>query len=248
MTRLFSCLVGAAVLATIASPPAAAQEYSNGGAGEAGRKAATLTPVEAFGVHPPGIDPADAQRRCARSRQAYVPYYAPLSPVASTARWKPGAYRPLAPYYTPYYPGYSPQRHSKAPPRRYGSNGWGCGPMPEAPLPEEPGTTPLDFGAYTSVIEDDTTYWNMGGNGLVPYGAPQPAGMRSPDLIDAIEAGRPRGRIYFRGAAPAGTPAMVSPGEAADEEKQGAVHGPGRSSRRTQPEEAIPPGEASQEK
>lgn len=248
MTRRFSCLWRSAALAAMMSLPAAAQEYSNGGQVAAGRKAATLTPVEAFGVHPPGIDPADAQRRCASMRQIYFPYYAPLSPVASTARWKPWSYRPLAPYYTPYYCGYSPHRLFNPPPRPYGSNGWGKGPLPEQPLPSEETETPLDYGGYTSVVADDTVYWNMGGNGLVPYGAEAPAGARAADLVDEIQASRPRRRFrgLFRAIAPAEPPVIIDSPEAAGDQKKGDEPAPERSSRRRpQLAEPIPPGEAS---
>lgn len=240
MTLSFSRLFASTVLAVILSLPAAAQEYSNGGKGAAGRGPAILTSVEAYGVHPPGVDPADAERWRFRLRQRYIPYYAPLSPVASTARWSPWAYKPFMPYYTPYYAGYCPHRLFNPPPRPYGADGWGRGPGPEMPVPDQPGTTPLQFGRYTSVIEDDTTYWNMGGNGLVPYGAPQPVGARPPDLIDAIQASRPRGRLHrhvHRGAS-----AIVSPVEDADDKQQGDE----QSSRRdAKPAEPIPPGKVS---
>lgn len=248
MTRRFSCLSSSAALVAIMSLPAAAQEYSNGGHGTAGRGPAILTPVEAYGVHPPGLDPADAQSWCSSSRQRYFPYYAPLSPVASSARWRPWAYRPLLPYYTPYYPGYCPHRLFNPPPRRYGSDGWGRGPQPELPIPEEPGTTPLNYADYTSVVEDDTKYWNMGGNGLVPYGVPQFDEAGTPDLIDAIQASRPRGRLrgHFHHATP-GSPVIVSPAEAAREQEQDG-HAPNRSSRRrAKPAEPIPPGEVLQQ-
>ncbi len=240
MTHRLSSLFAATVLTALLSPPAVAQEYSNGGSGASGRGPAILTPVEAYGVHPPGVDPADAQRWRTRLRQRYIPYYAPLSPVASTARWSPWAYKPLLPYYTPYYAGYCPHRLFNPPPRPYGCDGWGKGPGPEMPVPDAPGTTPLHFGRYTSVIEDDTTFWNMGGNGLVPYGTPQPAGSRPPDLIDAIQAGRPHGHIhghFHRGAS-----AIASPLEDANDEQKGE-HPPSR--RKAKPAEPIPPGEVS---
>lgn len=240
MTLRFSYLLGSAALAAILSLPAAAQEYSNGGKGASGRGAATLTPVEAYGVHPPGLAPADAKHW-----RPYVPYYAPLSPVASSTRWAPWGYAPLLPYYTPYYSGYCPHRLFNRRPRPYGSNGWGAGPKPDSPLPDDPGTTPLRFGPYTSVVEDDTTYWNMGGNGLVPYEAGQSTPMRAPDLVDAIQASRPHGRahIHFRSAAPM-PPAMAAPVEAADEQKPGDnPRLDGSSRRRTKPAEPIPPGE-----
>src|SRR6185312_4679446 len=248
MTRRFSCLLGSAAMMTIMSLPAAAQEYSNGGHGTAGRGPAILAPVEAYGVHPPGLDPAEAQNRCSSSRQRYFPYYAPLSPVASSARWQPWSYAPLLPYYTPYYPGYCPHRLFTPPPRRYGSDGWGRGPQPEMSVPEEPGTTPLNYSDYTSVVEDDTKYWNMGGNGLVPYGVPQTGAPGSPDLIDAIQASRPRGRLrgHFFHAEPR-DPVIVQPTEIVGEQGQEG-HAPKRSSRRrVKPAEPIPPGDILQQ-
>ncbi|HQU44097.1 MAG TPA: hypothetical protein PK867_14855 [Pirellulales bacterium] len=245
MTHRFTRLFGSAALVAIMSLPTDAQEYSNGGTGAAGRRAAILTPVEAYGVHPPGLAPADA-----RHWKPYIPYYAPLSPVASSSRWRPWAYYPLLPYYTPYYVGYGTHRLSNPRPRPYGSNGWGQGPMPEMPLPEEPDTTPLHYANYTSVVADDTTYWNMGGNGLVPYGAAPPAEVRPADLVDAIQASRPRGRGHanVRGAAPGAPPAIFAPGEGSGDLEQGDNLGPEPSShRRTKPAEAIPPGEASKE-
>lgn len=245
MTHHISCLFGTTALAAILSLPAAAQEYSNGGKGAAGRGPATMTPVEAYGVHPPGLAPADA-----RHWKPYVPYYAPLSPVASSTRWRPWANYFLLPYYTPYYIGYSPNRHWNPPPRPYGSNPWGRGPMPEMPLPEEPGTTPLNYAAYTSVIDDDTIYWNMGGNGLVPYGEPPPATARPADLVDAIQASRPRGRRrwHFLPTAPVEGPAIEPPTEDASErEPQEGRNPAGTSHRRRKPAEPIAPGPMSQE-
>lgn len=245
MTHRFSCLLGSAALAALMSLSTSAQEYSNGGVCASGRKAAILTPVEAFGVHPPGLDPFDAKRLYPPWRQRYIPYYAPLSPVASTARWRPWAYYPLLPYYTPYYLGYCPHRLFNPPPRPYGSNGWGMGPKAELPLPEDPGTTPLDFGPYTSVVGDDTTFWNMGGNGLVPYGAAQAAPVGPPDLVDAIQASRPRGRAHAqRKVAPAG-PAIVPPVEVPGEQQPGDGRGPDGTSK---PAETIPPGKVLQER
>ena len=240
MSHRFSYLLGWAALAAATS---AAQEYSNGGHGDSGRGPAILTPVEAFGVHPPGLAPADAKHY-----RPYIPYYAPLSPVASSTRWKPWANYFLLPYYTPYYLGYSPNRHWNPPPRPYGSNGWGAGPRPEMPLPEEPGTTPLQYGPYTSVVEDDTTYWNMGGNGLVPYGEFQPGTGRAADIVDEIQASRPRRRGHARllRTVPRGTSAILPPAEAAGE--QGDDRGSDDySHRRIKPPEPIPPGDAAED-
>lgn len=247
MPLRLSCLLGSLPLAVMLSLPSAAQEYSNGGKGAAGRRAATLTPVEAFGVHPPGIDPADAQRHCASLRQRYFPYYAPLSPVASTARWAPWKYCPLAPYYTPYYQGYSPKRLFNPPPRPYGADGWGRGPLPERPLPEESDPT-LDFAGYTSVVADDTTYWNMGGNGLVPYGDYQPDAARAPDLVDEIQASRPRRRFRgrFRMSPLAEPPVIIAPGDDTSDQHEKDAQSSDRSSRRgAKSAEPILPGEVS---
>ncbi len=213
MNYHLSCLMGSAALAAMMSLSASAQEYSNGGKGAAGRGPAILTPVEAYGVHPPGVDPAQTDHHCPRLNQGYIPYYAPLSPVISTTRWKPWANYPLLPYYTPYYTGYSPHRHSNPPPRPYGCDGWGAGPGPNAPLPDEPGTTPLNYDGFTSVVNDDTTFWNMGGNGLVPYGAPRIGEPRSPDLIDDIQISRAGGHFHQTIPCP---PPIVSPVESED--------------------------------
>lgn len=209
MKRLISYFGSSLALAVVLSQPAAAQEYSNGGMCQRGRKEATLTPVEAFGVHPPGPDPADA-RRCIfrRWRRAYLPYYAPAAPVATSVRWRPWCYFPLLPYYTPYYIGYCPHRLCKPKPPPYGSDGWGQGPMPGQD--PDPGPPPLNYGAYTSIIQDDTTFWNMGGNGLVPYGAPRPPHLGPPDLVDAIQVSRAQG-----GGGPLGGPCMPFPNGAA---------------------------------
>lgn len=211
--------LGSAVLLAGLTHSAAAQEYSNGGACASGRKEATLTPVEAFGVHPPGIDPADANRLIPRFRRQFVPYYAPRSPVATSARWEPWHYFPLLPYYTPYHLGYCPHRLFNPEPRPYGSDGWGKGPMPDASIPTTPGTTPLGYSAYTSVLWDETTFWNMGGNGLVPYGAPRARHGGGPDLVDAIQMSRQRGgvRLPPPGFMQKPAPAVVPPAEAIGE-------------------------------
>lgn len=240
MTTRFLRLFTAVALAMALSLSAAGQEYSNGGKRAKGRGPATSTPVEAFGVHPPGLAPADA-----RHWKPYIPYYAPLSPVASSTRWKPWSYHFLLPYYTPYYQGYSPHRPFNPPPRPYGSNGWGNGPRPEMPIPEEPGTTPLHYAGYTSVIDDDTVYWNMGGNGLVPYGEPPPVTPGSADLVDAIQADRAhRGRHrHFHKTFVTNPSAITAPPEMAEEQKDATSDDhDGTSHRRGRSAEPIPPG------
>ncbi len=228
MLRQLSFVVGSIVLAATLSPPAAAQnEYSNGtGALNArGRGPATQTPVEAFGVHPPGPDPMYTGR-CLFPwwAKTYTPYYAPASPTATSVRWKPWCYFFLMPYYTPYYLRYLPWRcfNPKSPP--YGCDGgWGPGPMPDHPFPANPEQTPLGYGPYTSTVQDDTVFWNMGGNGLVPYGTPRPPHGGPPDLVDAIQVTRQQ--KYGGGGAcvaPADgvplapVPAILPPGEHPD--------------------------------
>lgn len=236
MKRLFSLFLIWIAFAML-SPPASAQEcanggeypigneYSNGGRCKKGRKEATMTPVEAFGVHPPGPDPAD-QNRCIFRwwRKIFTPYYAPASPTSTSVRWKPWCYFPLMPYYTPYYIGYLPKRLCNPKPAPYGSDGWGQGPMPDHPFPP-PGETPLGFGPYTSTLLDDTVFWNMGGNGLVPYGTPRPPHGGPPDLVDAIQATRQQqygggccAPIVDGAAAPVMPgPAILPPNEKVDE-------------------------------
>jgi hypothetical protein len=197
MIRQLSLILGSTALVAMLSLPAAAQEYStgNGYLNARGRGPATQTPVEAFGVHPPGSDAAYS-RRCVFCwwRKTCIPYYAPLSPTATSVRWEPWCYFPLMPYFTPYYIGYLPHRLCQPKPAPYGSDGgWGDGPMPDHPMPLNPGETPLRYGPYSSVVQDDTIFWNMGGNGLVPYGTPRPPHIGSPDLVDAIQTNRAQG-------------------------------------------------------
>jgi hypothetical protein len=198
MLRQLSLVVVSTTLSAALALPAAAQnEYSNGTGAlcAKGRGPAILTPVEAFGVHPPGPDPM----YCGRCLfpwwcKTYVPYYAPLSPTATSVRWKPWCYFWLMPYYTPYYLRYSPWRCCNPKPLPYGyDGGWGHGPAPDHPIPPVTDVAPLRYGAYTSIITDDTTFWNMGGNGMVPYGTPRPANSGSPDLVDAIQVTRQQG-------------------------------------------------------
>ncbi len=207
MKRLLSLII----LTALASQPVAAQEYSNGGNCKKGRKEATQTPVEAFGVHPPGPDPADLNR-CVFCwwKYTYIPYYSPLAPIATSIRWKPWCYFPLLPYYTPYYIGYCPHRCHCPPPLPYGyDGGWGDGPQPNQPIPPITDKAPLGYGPYTSIIVDDTTFWNMGGNGLVPYGTPRPPHSGSPDLVDAIQTSRQQGGACA--LSPYGSPVMTAP-------------------------------------
>jgi hypothetical protein len=78
--------------------------------------------------------------------------------------------------------------------------------MPD-PHAKVPADSPLNYGAYTTILRDDTTFWNMGGNGLVPYGAPHPPRIWAPDLVDMIRSSRAQGGNC---AVPPG-PAIMAP-------------------------------------
>jgi hypothetical protein len=168
MLRPLTLLLGSAALAATLTLTATAQEYSDGGHGHHARGPAVLTPVELYGVHPPGPG-------CCR-HGAITPYYAPVAPTPTCRRWHTTCY-------TPYYCGYCPHRLFGPKPPPYGWEG-GC--VPGAT--DGPGGN--TYGPYTAVLKDDTTYWNMGGNGLVPYGTPRPPHGEPPDLIDMIQASR----------------------------------------------------------
>jgi hypothetical protein len=108
----------------------------------------------------------------------FYPYYSPLVPISS--RWKTTR---LTPYYRGYCPGNGPDPHAAC-----GLNGAGCGSGFGPDGPKDPRFS--TYGVFTGAAQDDTRFWRMGGNGLVPYGAPQPPRDRPPDIIDMIEAGR----------------------------------------------------------
>ncbi len=210
MMRQLSLLLGSTVLAATLSLAASAQECSNGGIGPqyssdgtgpqyssgcCGRHArgpAVLTPVEAYGVSPGG--------GCC-PHGTITPYYAPLSPTPTCKRWHTTCY-------TPYYIGYCPHRLFGPKPPPYGSDGWGPGPGPNC----SENAKFDNYGPYTSVLQDDTIYWRMGGNGLVPYGAPRPPHSGPPDLVDMILQNRAGGGACR--PSPGGT-AMAPPSVAA---------------------------------
>jgi hypothetical protein len=260
MNRLFFLLLSSTAAAATLSAPASAQEYSNGNGhiNAKGRGQATETPVETFGVHPPGPDGADANR-CFFFwwRRTFIPYYAPASPTATSVRWKPWCYFPLLPYYTPYYIGYCPHRLCTRKPPPYGwDGGWGPGPMPAPPCEDAPAVPLNSYGVFTSVLKDDTIFWNMGGNGLVPYGAPRPTHYGPPDLVDMIQvtrAGQYGGACAGPNGAPPG-PAIMPPTEQAPpteelpppkekvtEESRG-VNGKDKGSDVASGDETVPPG------
>ena len=219
MLKRFTLFLVPIALAAMLARPAAAQEYSNGGICKKGRGPAIVSPVEAFGTHPPGPDPADLHRKVfCWWKYTYIPYYSPLAPIATSIRWKPWCYFPLLPYYTPYYYGYCPKRLHNPKPLPYGCDGgWGHGPMPDHPIPPLTDVAPLRYGPYTSILTDDTVFWNMGGNGLVPYGTPRPPHSGSPDLVDAILVSRQQGGGVCCpcavGAPLMTAPAILPPGE-----------------------------------
>jgi hypothetical protein len=200
MLRRLALLLGSTALAASPSLTATAQEYSSGC--EHKPCPVILTPVEAYGVHPPGDD-------CCCKHGTIVPYYAPLSPTPTCARWR-------VTHLTPYYCGYCAHKFHGPKPPPYGSDGgWGPGPGPDGPS-----TPPFNYGVFTSVLQDDTVFWKMGGNGLVPYGTPPPRG-GPPDIVDMIQLSRRGGccsppTIDGIPAAPvvAGpAPATISPAE-----------------------------------
>jgi hypothetical protein len=96
--------------------------------------------------------------------------------------------------------------------------------------PDVTAGTLLKYGVYTSVLQDDTLFWNMGGNGLLPYGTPRPPPNGPPDLVDMIQMSRQQGdgpcapspdaapgTVVSDGAAPAVTPPAEKRDEKADD-------------------------------
>jgi hypothetical protein len=198
--RHLALFLGSTALAAALSLTAMAQEYSNGGCGRRNRGPAILTPVEVYGVSPGG--------GCC-PHGTITPYYAPLSPTPTCKRWRTTCY-------TPYYIGYCPHRLCGHKPPPYGADGWGAGPGPN--LSENARFD--NYGPYTSVLKDDTIFWRMGGNGLVPYGAPRPPHGGPPDLVDQIQQSRGNGGPgqCATSTAVAG-PAIAAPEETATTEK-----------------------------
>jgi hypothetical protein len=209
MIRQLSLLVGSTALAATLSVTAMAQEYSDGGKGRSGRGPAILTPVESYGVHPPGYTGPTGLLH--HKNATFVPYYAPLSPTPTFTRYRTTAY-------TNYYTGYCRHGKSGSKPTPYGADGWGCGPLPAA---DGPSPEASRYGPFTSVLRDDTYYWRMGGNGHVPYGTPRPPHGGPPDLVDMIQASRNQGGSFGHSSccAPAAAssvaagPAIMPPAE-----------------------------------
>jgi hypothetical protein len=182
------CASGAAAPSVDAGAPVYGPEYCDGGHGVHKRGPAILTPVEAYGVQPPGVN-------CCK-HGAIVPYYAPLAPT-------PTCYRYRTTCYTPYYCSYCGHHLHGPKPPPYGADGWGKGPMPG----QGPDGIQPNYGVFTSVLQDDTIFWNMGGNGLVPYGTPHPPRNGPPDIVDMIQVTRRSGSGCHPG--PDGAPVVV---------------------------------------
>jgi hypothetical protein len=85
-----------------------------------------------------------------------------------------GCYR-----YTPYYPGYSPDRRCLV---LYGQTNWAY----SGPSSPASGNRPADYGALTGASRDEATLLRLGGNGSAPRGTYNPSSRTSGDLIDRI--------------------------------------------------------------
>jgi hypothetical protein len=129
------------------------------------RGCAILSPIDS--PDPTGCNSANCD---IGKKGACLPYYSPLVPVSS--RWCCGKL-------VPYYCGYCP----------WGKHGAGEYGAPGSEIVVGPAGVPVaDYGAFTGGTgKDDKLFWRMGGNGLVPYGTPQPPHSR-PDIIDMIGA------------------------------------------------------------
>lgn len=146
--------------------------------GEEVRGCAILPPYES--PDPPGFNSANGD---IERKGGFYPYYSPLVPIS--VRW---GYKHVVPYYTGYHPRgkHGAGRCPSAP---------GCGSALDNGLAsggtlEVPAGTSFDYGGFTGGAgKDANQFWRMGGNGLVPYGAPQSSRSR-PDLIDLLQAGR----------------------------------------------------------
>jgi hypothetical protein len=132
------------------------------------RGCAILPPYES--PDPPGFNSANGD---IGRKGGFLPYYSPIVPISR--RW-------ASKQVVPYYPGYC----------RNGKQGCGAGCEEGVPGGSCDGTTgsPFDYGIFTgSTGTDAAQLGRMGGNGLVPYGAPQ-APLPGPDLIDLIKVPR----------------------------------------------------------
>jgi hypothetical protein len=166
MTKPLLWLIGSSTVATVLWLGVTVPVHG----GHQERGCAILPPYES--PDPPGFNSANGD---IDRKGGFYPYYSPLVPIS--VRW---GYKQVIPY----YPGYC--RHGK-----HGASG--CpgahDGAPSGPMVEPTGGR-FDYGAFSGGAgQDDTRFWRMGGNGLVPYGTPQPP-RSTPDLIDMIQGQR----------------------------------------------------------
>ena len=88
-----------------------------------------------------------------------------------------GCYR-----YTPYYPGYAPDRRCLM---IYGTSPWQYG----AAAPQALGNRPADYGTFTGASRDEATLLRLSGNG--GRGTYRPSYGGAGDLIDRIHGYQP---------------------------------------------------------
>jgi hypothetical protein len=210
MVRQLSLLLGSTALAAMLSLAARADGPITDGIGAHSRGLAVLPPVESPDT--PGLGVKSAHGGLHHWNETFTPYYSsPLTPISN--RWRVSVY-------APYYRGYCLHHHFGPKPPPYGSDGWGPGPGPNG----SDGSKLNSYGIYTSVLKDDTIFWRMGGNGLVPYGTPRPPHSGPPDIVDMIQDGREQGGSC--GSAPvaalaapsvAAGPAIMPPAEKTEE-------------------------------
>ena len=162
MKRQLSWLLGAPAAALVLSLGMTAPAR----AGHDERGCAILSPLDS--ADPPGFNSANGD---IGKKGGFIPYYSPLIPVS--VRW---SYC----YLVPYYCGYCRWSNGCGP-----ESCCGAGIVPAG----ERGAVGT-YGAFTGAGRDDALFWKMGGNGLLPYGAPPPPRSGPPDIIDMIEAHR----------------------------------------------------------
>jgi hypothetical protein len=89
-----------------------------------------------------------------------------------------GCYR-----YTPYYPGYAPDRRCLI---LYGQTPWQYG----GPVSQPMGNRPSDYGAFSGASRDEASLLRLGGNGAGGRGTYRPYSGAG-DVIDQIHGRRP---------------------------------------------------------
>lgn len=173
MKRRFTWLFGSSLVAVGLSIGASVQ-----GGNPRERGCAILPPYES--PDPPGFNSANGD---VGKHGGFFPYYSPLVPIS--VRWD---YKKVVPYYPGYLPKGKLGSGACCPPGAGVDHvvGAECG----AASLERPTGMEFDYGVFTGGAgQDSTRFWRMGGNGLVPYGTPQPP-RAAPDLIDRIEGRR----------------------------------------------------------